>query len=232
MNEHEDNILPEEENMPPLYSSEQPPPSMEEPPPPKKVEVMAQISPQPLHAPAIEATEGRHPLEQGEGEKFLLEIIKYKDTPLRSFLHGLTGNQEDTKDLMQEFYIQIFLNARYFQQKKDQIGLGLFFKCLKNLFLNTQRSNNRRVKRNQYFHENGGTQDILPDTNLTHLEIEEIKKIAKLLLKKDDFKLLELKLEDATTEEIMQACGLSKGNVGVRWNRIRKKLRDCWEKRF
>ncbi len=203
MNEHEDNIFPEEENFPP------------------------QPIPEPLPVPAEEMLSPAGV----DASAFILNLMRDNDTGFRAYLSGLTKNIEFTNDLLQDFYSHIFFNADFFSKKLEENGLGYFYTCIKNLFLNAQRSDTRRIKRHQILHEGGFNEAIFPDPGI-HIDIEEIKKIAKLLLNEIDFLIFEMKLEDASTEEIMQACGLSKGNVAVRWNRIRKKLRDYFGKGF
>jgi RNA polymerase sigma-70 factor (ECF subfamily) len=132
------------------------------------------------------------------------------------------SDEEDFDDLYQEMLIEIWKSLKNFG------GQSKLSTWLYRVALNTAMSYNRVKKRRWLPKVDFSKAENAPIEQSDHKQEEEAQ-IDKLLtsiqqLKKDDRSIILLYLEEKSYDEISEIVGISKSNVGVKINRIKKRL--------
>lgn len=153
------------------------------------------------------------------------DIIDQYNAILYKIGRSYTSTEEDFKDLYQEMLIQLWQALRKFKAKAK---LSTF---IYRVALNTAITHKTRRKKKMNAETLESTMPVIADEtkNLLEQEDQRNSKIDLLYkcinrLDKDDRAIILLHLEGQTYEEIAEITGITSNNVGVKLNRIRKKL--------
>ena len=149
-------------------------------------------------------------------------MIRQYHPILYKISRSYTNDDMDFEDLYQEMLIQLWQSLKHFKGNSKE--LTWVYRVVLNTALTYQRTKKRRES-------NIPTQAIpavIADGSWKEEEEQE-KKVALLyhcirLLKKEDRSVILLHLEGHQYEEIAEIIGISISNVGVKLNRIRKRL--------
>lgn len=133
---------------------------------------------------------------------------------------GFTGNTMDCDDLFQEVYIKVWNNLESFRNESN-VNTWIY-RIATNAAIAFVANRTKHTKRNS---------DLDPNTKLSYPEkrFYSDEKIAKLYqaistLKEKDRLLIGLVLDENSYAEISKIMGFTISNVGVRINRIKKRL--------
>ena len=147
------------------------------------------------------------------------EIIeKYKSTIYKTCL-GFTNNIEDANDLSQEVFIHIWKGIKNFR-RDSSLNTWIY-----RITVNTCLMHHRKKKIKLFSFDDidesllGSTQNL----NDKDEELEELYMMISKLNEKDRLIII-LYLEDLSYEKIANIIGISINYVGVKINRIKKKL--------
>ncbi|GAB2801626.1 RNA polymerase sigma factor [Rhabdobacter roseus] len=130
----------------------------------------------------------------------------YRDTP------------EDREDLFQEIVYQLWRSKQRFEQRA-KVTTWMY-----RVGLNTALASLRQKAPRLHYPGTLPEQTDAPDENL--LVRQEQLLWALKQLNEADRSLIALYLEDISYQEIAEITGLSVGNVGVKLNRIKKKIQN------
>ncbi|WP_400078987.1 RNA polymerase sigma factor [Winogradskyella sp. R77965] len=137
---------------------------------------------------------------------------------------GFMGNTSDADDLFQEVLIKIWNNLNGFR-KESSVNTWVY-----RITTNTALQAVNKINKSRIKHTNLIPNNLRAESNQTYetLQDENIKKLYKAIssLKEIDRIIIGLLLEDNSYKEIADITGISASNVGVRVNRIKKKLAD------
>ncbi|MEM7369965.1 MAG: RNA polymerase sigma factor [Bacteroidota bacterium] len=125
--------------------------------------------------------------------------------------------EEDREDLFQEIVLQLWRSYARFDQTLT------FSTWMYRVALNTAITQLRRSKRRPVFQSLSKKDEHIPETNASH-EDELYEAISHL--DKIDKAILLLQLDNHSYQEIAEIMQVSSSNVGVRLNRIKKKLKS------
>lgn len=139
---------------------------------------------------------------------------------------SLMGNEEDASDLLQEVYYKVWVHLSSFKNQSN------IFTWAFRIAVNTALTIRKRGQNERKFKEQ---LPIVLSTNTEHEPIENTSYLIRGCIEKIDNKLdkiiVSLILDDASYKEVSEIIGISPNNVGVRFTRIRKKIKNCLEKR-
>lgn len=166
--------------------------------------------------------------KQEKQERFSTFIREHQGI-IRKLCRGYANNVQDFEDDVQEVYYQLWKSIERFEGKSKlstwvyRLTLNI---CLYNL--------SKRKKRID--HPTDG-QMITQLTDEQHEYFKEDRSVKILydsiaLLRPIDRTIIMLYLEKKEQSEIAEVVGLSVSNIGVRVNRIKKKLKEIVDERF
>jgi RNA polymerase sigma-70 factor (ECF subfamily) len=159
-------------------------------------------------------------MHQNEKETVFSEIYSnYKDRIYR-ICYGYIYEKEQVDDLFQEIMINIWNSLDRFKGD-SKIGTWVY-----KVAVNTALLYN---KKNKFY---GKLNFSVPETTLdsdsedSKEKEEKLRMLAQCISKldKNDRIIISLILEELTYEQVSEITGISAGNVGVKVNRIKKKL--------
>jgi RNA polymerase sigma-70 factor (ECF subfamily) len=160
-------------------------------------------------------------MQTKEKEALFSEIYSgYKDRIYR-ICYGYIYEKEQVDDLFQEIMINIWNSLERFRGD-SKIGTWIY-----KVAVNTALLYN---KKNKFY---GKLHFTIPETSETEMETDDFKireeKLRMLAncisrLEKDDRIVISLILEELSYEQVSEITGITVSNVGVKVNRIKKKL--------
>lgn len=155
-------------------------------------------------------------------QKFKQVYKQSKDKVYRLCL-GFMGNKTDADDLFQEVLIKVWNNLETFRNESN-IDTWIY-RITTNTALLTLNRKTKLNKKEIEYQPNISCYEI-KDQNSTDKE-REVKKLYKAIssLKEIDRIIIGLLFENCSYDDISNITGLKTSNVGVRINRIKKKLR-------
>ncbi len=170
-------------------------------------------------------------LETSELERF---VDEYGDHAY-SFAMGLTGNEEDARELVQDAFVRIFDRAG--QYDSAQSLESWFLTVMKNIFKDSRRRAERRlgVSLDAAVGDDGLTvadsvADAREEALLDRLErLEDVARVRRALdrLPEDSRTILMMvDVEGMTYEQASETLGVALGTVRSRMSRARLFLRD------
>ena len=132
------------------------------------------------------------------------------------------SDNTDAEDLFQEILLQLWKSWPKFNSQ-SKVSTWMYRIGL-NTAITRLRQNGRKLKAQAITSE----QNIIPEENSRRLDIvfDKELQLAISLLDKFDKALVMLYLDEKSYKEIAEILGLSESNVGVKINRIKKKLRE------
>lgn len=148
-----------------------------------------------------------------------LEWIEHHDSILRKIARAWAAPGERT-DVYQDLLIAVWHAVRLY---RGQAAVSTFiYRVALNCVMNRNRS--RRVWQRRHVELDGMVAPAVPEDNGSeHQRVEELY-AALGALSEADRSLALLYLDDLSYREIAEVLGISETNVGVRLNRIRKRL--------
>ncbi len=132
------------------------------------------------------------------------------------------SDNTDAEDLFQEILLQLWKAYPQFN-RTSKVSTWMYRVGL-NTAITRLRKNNRRPS----FEELVPVHHTLPETGIQRLDILFDRDLQQAIdrLDKLDRALLMLYLDEKSYKEIAEIMGLSESNVGVKVNRIKKKLKE------
>lgn len=132
------------------------------------------------------------------------------------------SDNADAEDLFQEILLQLWKSWPNFNQN-SKISTWMY-----QIGLNTAITRLRKNNRKPIHHYLSKADDAIPDAAPERLDILFDKELQEAIveLNKLDKALVMLYLDEKTYKEIAEIMGLSENNVGVKINRIKKKLKN------
>jgi len=151
------------------------------------------------------------------------EFLNYMDTNqgiIHKICHLYTDSKDDYHDLFQEIILQLW---KAFPQFRGEAKISTW---MYRIAFYTAMTNLRKSKKNIV-----DIHDSIPDISQDENSREEDEMIIQLKtaiskLPKIDMAITLLILEDKSYKEISEITGLTENTVGVRINRIKKKLKQ------
>lgn len=134
------------------------------------------------------------------------------------------GNQHLAEDLMQDFYTKVISNCHNFQLMYAERKVAYFFVTIKNLHTDNHRKENNRQEFLENYQIYLSTTWTTEDQN-AKVNCEEYLNYCKKNLSPLDFRILQLYIEKYTYQQIAELVDMTQSAVGVRINRIKKKLK-------
>ncbi len=163
-----------------------------------------------------------------ELEDLFLEVLKQNKQKLFRICSVYSKNSEDTKDLLQEVFINIWKSLPTFRSKSS-IETWIY-----RITLNTcLRFRSNAIKKRGRFISTDNFNDLGEQTQVEHSKQKE--KLIQLRhcigqLNKADRAVITLYLEKLPYKEISSITGLTENNIAVKIKRIKKKLLTCINK--
>lgn len=156
-----------------------------------------------------------------------LKIITKHQKILHKICHLYTDNSEDREDLLQEIIIQLWKSIAQFQEKST-ISTWMYKVALHTAITHLKKSKKREV------HQSNIKESIdyqqLPelydesDYKRLYIAVSQLNNVNKAIIL--------LYLEKHSYEEISSLMGISETNVGVKINRIKKKLKAIMQRQY
>lgn len=152
-------------------------------------------------------------------------IIKDYNAILFKIGRSYTNTEEDFQDLYQEILIQLWQALKNFQSKA-KLSTFIYRVALNTAI--TYRTRKKKKQLTQSIDEQLISSAKITDDSSSTPE-DQSAKVQLLyrcinMLKKDDRAVILLHLEGQSYEEIAEITGITANNVGVKLNRIKKKL--------
>ncbi len=156
---------------------------------------------------------------QRTSKKEFSELIEKHQGIIHKITMIYSDNPADREDLFQEICLQLWRTFSSFR------GDAKFSTWMYRVALNTAISNVRKINRRPVFETLHGNEKLVEE--VSH-EAEQLKLLYSGIarLNQIDKAIILLWLEDKSYDEIAEVLGTSKGNIGVKLVRIRKKLEE------
>ena len=163
-------------------------------------------------------------------ERRFAEVMSENRAKIFRTCRAYTNDDDDAKDLLQECSVNIWKNIEKFRGESN-IATWIF-----RIAVNTCLMHIRKEKKGKEIFQR---QDIIPDTAHTDNEgqkLEEERQLEMLhacihALPETDRLICVMLLEDLSYKQIAEATGLTLNHVGVKINRIKKRLTEKMEER-
>ncbi len=141
-------------------------------------------------------------------------------------------DEEERRDVFQNVLLQVWKNLGTFAGRSS-ISTWLY-RITVNVCLGHLRLAERRK---HIFSEEPAAENSLAIADLSAAEApgereHDLRRLYRCVQQLPDFEktLVSLFLEDATTAEMAEVLGISEGNVRVKLHRVKKALKELWEK--
>lgn len=155
-------------------------------------------------------------------EKEFLQIVNEHQGIIGKVCRMYCTEQADAEDLFQEIILQLWRSWPGFNQQ-SKVSTWLYRISLNTAITRFRRSRTRPVLRPLNIHHDNYSE---PPPQRMDLQYAPELQMAINTLNKFDKSLLLLYLDDKPYSEIAEILGLSVSNVGVKINRIKKKLKE------
>ena len=134
-------------------------------------------------------------------------------------------SEDDRQDLFQEILFQLWKSYPKFRGD-SKVSTWMY-----RIGLNTAIARLRKVKRSPSEHALSDTEFQLPDIPVDMEKEDQLKNLYKAIqqLSKVERAITMLYLEEKSYDEIADIIGITKTNVGVKINRVKKKLKTILE---
>ncbi len=168
-------------------------------------------------------------MNKQEKQKRFSSFLKEHRGIIHKLCRGYSNNVEDFEDNVQEVYYELWKSIDRFQGKSKS-GTWVYRLTL-NVCLYNLSKRKKRV-------DHPVDDQVVMDLNDQHYELFKPDSPIKILyesitlLKPIDRTIIMLYLEKKEHAEIAEVVGLSSSNIGVRVNRIKKKLKEIVDERF
>lgn len=158
-------------------------------------------------------------MTQRETEKEFINLIERHSRLIYKICYMYASDKDELNDLYQEIVINLWRSHDLFR------GDAKYSTWIYRIGLNTCVSYIRQKTRKPLFVPlNVDLENIAQQEN----NLEELKELYRLInrLSKIEKAIVLLCLEEKTYDEIGEIVGITRGNVGVRLNRIKTKLKE------
>ncbi|MCH6255043.1 RNA polymerase sigma factor [Puniceicoccaceae bacterium K14] len=158
-------------------------------------------------------------MQSKEQEKRFIKWIHEHKGTLTKVARSFTASDADLEDLYQEILLQVWKSLPAFKDQSS--SLTWVYRVSLNRALAWKKKENKRYKLIHILSE-----EPLKSMNLSIEKKQQIEELycAIRKLDKPDRALILLSLDGVSYAEIAKIADISSGNVGVRLNRIKKKL--------
>ena len=156
---------------------------------------------------------------QKTSKKEFSELIEKHQGIIHKITMVYANHSVDREDLFQEICLQLWRTFSNFR------GEAQFSTWMYRVALNTAISNVRKNSRHPVFETLKGNEKVAAEESS---DAEQVKLLYRGIARLNhiDKAIILLWLEDKSYEEIAEVLGTSKGNIGVKLVRIRKKLEE------
>ncbi|WP_272151062.1 RNA polymerase sigma factor [Tenacibaculum aiptasiae] len=155
-------------------------------------------------------------------DKYFTKVYEHSKDKIYRISLGFMGNEEDANDLFQEVLIKIWNNLGNFREESS-IDTWIY-----RITTNTALAFINKTKKLKNKHTNVIPENLKaePINTKSVYDQEKVNKLYQAIasLKKIDRIIISLILEETSYNEVANITGISISNVGVRVNRIKKKL--------
>jgi RNA polymerase sigma factor (sigma-70 family) len=161
-------------------------------------------------------------LQKGETEKEFEKHIRHHELIIRKVCDIYASTNADKEDLFQEIVIQLWKAFPKFK------GDSKFSTWLYRVAINTAISGLRKKKDFVTSYEPANLPVHINDDNLNHAEEERLQQLLYAVerLNQVEKAIVVLYMEDHSYEEMEAILGINQGNLRVKMNRIKEKLRQ------
>ncbi len=164
----------------------------------------------------------------GEKEKFGELMERYEEKLIKYVTFLLNRKREDTEDIVAETFIKAYQNLTGFED--DKKFSSWIYRIAHNLVIDYFRKN--KIKEKELLDEEWqeiGDRVLIEDEIIKNEEKEKLAKAFKKLNLEEKNLVRWFYFEEKSYEEIGDILRISIGNVGVKLNRMKKKLKELME---
>ncbi len=164
----------------------------------------------------------------GEKEKFGELMERYEEKLIKYVTFLLNRKREDTEDIVAETFIKAYQNLTGFED--DKKFSSWIYRIAHNLVIDYFRKN--KIKEKELLNEEWqeiGDRVLIEDEIIKNEEKEKLAKAFKKLNLEEKNLVRWFYFEEKSYEEIGDILRISIGNVGVKLNRMKKKLKELME---
>jgi len=160
-------------------------------------------------------------------EKALFELLGER---FRFITHHKIGWNQDADDVAQEALLVVSKNYRNLDVRHSFAAWAV--KVLSNRILEFHDSNRRRMQREVAEEENENLSGAVVEPKDSHLKLDLIRCFRKLLsINRQYGRILNLRAQGNSTEEICGKLGISRNNLYISLHRARTILAECLQGR-
>ena len=161
-------------------------------------------------------------MQKQEVEKQFERQIREHEPLLYKICRIYANTEEDRQDLFQEMVIQLWKAFPRFK------GEAQFSTWLYRVAINTAITGLRKNKRSVRTHEPPDSVEQLVDEATGTAEEEQLQLLYKAIEQLNDVEkaIVMLYMEERTYQEMEEILGISQGNLRVKMNRIKERLRQ------
>lgn len=166
----------------------------------------------------------------GEKEKFGELVEKYEEKLMRYVTFLLNRKTEDTEDIVAETFVKAYQNLTGFED--DKKFSSWIYRIAHNLVIDYFRKN--KIIEKELLDEEWqkiGDEVLIEDEIIKNEEKEKLAKALKKLSLEERNLVRWFYFEEKSYEEIGDILRISIGNVGVKLNRMKKKLKELMEQK-
>jgi len=164
----------------------------------------------------------------GEKEKFGELVERYEEKLVRYVNFLLNKRTEDTEDIVAETFIRTYQNLTGFEN--DKKFSSWIYRIAHNLVIDYFRKN--KIREKELFDDEWqdiGDEVLIEDEIIKSEEKEKLGKSLKKLNLEERNLVRWFYFEEKSYEEIGDILRISVGNVGVKLNRVKKKIKELME---
>ena len=163
-------------------------------------------------------------MEEHDQQSQFLKWLDEHGSSVLKVARAYTLNTEECQDLAQEILLQAWRSLAGFRGKSS--AATWFYRVALNTAINWHRNDKTRRKRQQPLLEVQTLTTTDTDSASQAQHRDTVEQLYKAIhqLPKTDAALVLLYLDDLSYQEMSEVMGISENNVGVKLNRVRKKL--------
>lgn len=165
-------------------------------------------------------------MQKQEAEKEFEHLVREHELLLYKICRLYAYTEADRQDLFQDIVIQLWRAYPRFK------GASAVTTWLYRVALNTAISGLRKSKRNPDTADLGPALEQLGDNSINHEDEEKLQQMYKAIeqLTEIEKAIVMLYMEDHSYQEMEDILGIGQGNLRVKMNRIKEKLRQLTKK--
>jgi RNA polymerase sigma-70 factor (ECF subfamily) len=150
----------------------------------------------------------------GDKEKFRLLMEKYHNEIFK-YVYNITGNYQDTEDLLQEIFYKIYKNLKKYDSAKASFRTWLY-RISKNHVLNYLNSSKAKMKNKTYEYDDSlnSTDENIEEKAVKDNQINRIIKAMKNILSDKHLQIMQLYyFSELTVKEIAETTAIPEKTI-------------------